>query len=293
MKELFPDGTGNIVEEATWQQLMHTLKSDESIIDKTNATLKIKEALIGSVKSRASHGCGVLFSGGVDSATIAMILNQLGVCFKCFTVGTQDSKDLLFAEKIAEEYGFENVVKIFNEDKVIQLFKDVIKLLNRTDTVSVGVGSVMLGGLKLAKKNNCSCVFTGLGAEEIFGGYQRHIEAADLNRECWRGLLDVFWERDLKRDCTIAKHVGIGVATPFLDSEVIKAAMMIPAKFKYKEGYKKYVLREAAEELGLKHEYAFRRKLAGQYGSGFDKVLERAAKQKGFEKKRDYLKSLS
>lgn len=281
-----------LIREDEWKLIVESTKSDVGYhIEKDSNSLY--EKLIKAVEIRVEENCGVLFSGGVDSVTIALILKHLGVRFTCFTIGTKESKDIAIAKEIAQQYGFNLKIKTFSESGVIDLFKEVIQLVNRVDTVSVSVGAVALAGLRFAKENNCNLVFTGLGAEEIFGGYQRHIEANDLNQECWRGLRDVFWQRDLKRDCAIAKHVGVNVATPFLDPEVTKTAMMIPANMKYVDGYRKVILREVAEELGLKHEYAFRRKLAGQYGSGFDKVLEKAAKQKGFKMKREYLNSLN
>ncbi len=71
---------------------------------------------------------------------------------------------------------------------------------------------------------------------------------------------------------------------PFLDDELIIAAMGIPGEHKIKNGHKKAVLREIAEEMGLPHEIAWREKRAAQYGSGFDKAFDKLAKQKGIIK---------
>ena len=55
---------------------------------------------------------------------------------------------------------------------------------------------------------------------------------------------------------------------------------------------KKIILREAAEFLGLKKEFAWRKKQAAQYGSNFVNGIEKLAKRKGFKMKKDYLMSL-
>ncbi|MDP4012946.1 MAG: asparagine synthase-related protein, partial [Candidatus Nanoarchaeia archaeon] len=54
----------------------------------------------------------------------------------------------------------------------------------------------------------------------------------------------------------------------------------------------KIVLREAAVKLGLPKEFAYRPKKAAQYGSKFDKTIQKLALKKGFEHKQDYLESL-
>ena len=55
---------------------------------------------------------------------------------------------------------------------------------------------------------------------------------------------------------------------------------------------KKIILREAAEFIGLKKEFAWRKKQAAQYGSNFVNGIEKLAKRKGFKMKKDYLMSL-
>jgi len=81
-------------------------------------------------------------------------------------------------------------------------------------------------------------------------------------------------------------------AHTILDKDLIVSAMAIPAEEKIKGEIKKHILRVIAEELGLSHEFAFRKKQAAQYGSKIDKAIERLAKSKGFRYKRDYLSSL-
>ena len=157
--------------------------------------------------------------------------------------------------------------------------------------VNVGVGSVELACIEMAKQDNIKFLFTGLGSEEIFAGYERHKLAKDKQAECWKGLT-VMYERDLLRDMAIATKQGIFFSTPFLDKELIGVAMRIPDKFKIDDFNAKIILREIAEELGLPQEIAWRGKRAAQYGSRIDKAISKLAKKQGFEYKKDYLKSL-
>lgn len=86
------------------------------------------------------------------------------------------------------------------------------------------------------------------------------------------------------RDFTIGEKLGFGLRLPFLEDEVIKKAMGIPSEKKINKEHKKIILREIAEDLGLPKEIAWRQKKAAQYGSGFDKVMERLAKKAGLSK---------
>ena len=77
-----------------------------------------------------------------------------------------------------------------------------------------------------------------------------------------------------------------------MDENVIKLAMQIDAKHKISNEQKKIVLREIAEEMGLDKEFAWRKKLGAQYGSKFDRAIEKLTKTNNFKTKGDYLMSL-
>jgi diphthine-ammonia ligase len=292
MAELFLDENKGLISEEIWQKKVNKLRTDKPIADKKQAVQKLEKSLVSAVKKRAVKKCGLMFSGGVDSALIALILKKLDADFMCYALGTPQSKDLAYAIKIAEELDFPIRTKTFRPIEIEKTVKKLIKLFGHSDIVTISVGYVVYEATMLALNDKVRNIFTGLGSEEIFGGYQRHGKSHDINKECWQGLLNQFWKRDLSRDSKIADHLKVSYATPFLDEEVIKTAMSIPGEFKRNEEYKKVILREVAEELGLPHEYSFRRKLAAQYGSGFDKALHKIARTHGFKKKTDWLDSL-
>ena len=145
--------------------------------------------------------------------------------------------------------------------------------------------------LREAKKDKIKNVLGGLGSEEIFAGYERHLKAKDKHKECWDGLKNLY-ERDLSRDIAVSKALNINILCPFLDKELIKYAMQIDSSLKITDQEKKIILRETAVYLGLEKEFAFRKKLAAQYGSGFHKAIDKLARKNGFKLKQDYLNSL-
>ncbi len=300
MKEIFLDENENLIAEEKWKSFIVSIQSDFNNLetDKEKAISILKEKIVNAVKKRTQNleHFGILFSGGVDSSLIALICKKLNLDFTCYSIGLENSKDVEAAKKVADFYNFDLKYKIFTLEEFEKIIKNTIKILKNSEIVWVSVGSVLYAAGNLALKDNVKVLFSGLGSEEIFAGYQRHGKAFERNfkevhKECGRGLKNM-WKRDLKRDFLISKNLDLGLRTPFLDLELIKSAMQIHPIFKINKTDKKIILREVAKDLGLKEEFAFRPKKAAQYGSNFVKGIDKLARKNGFKLKKDYLQSL-
>lgn len=238
---------------------------------------------------------GVLFSGGVDSTLIAYCLKELGVEFICYTAALEGEKlsaarDLVSAREVAKKYGFQLKENILNVDEMEPVLKDVVKIIDSTNVVKAGVAMPLYLCMQKASEDKVGALFSGLGSEEIFAGYERHI-SEDINRECRKGLQEI-QERDLERDNALAEHFNMKLLLPFLEKELVEYALEIPGEYKIVNEHKKMILREAAINIGLKEEDAMRKKLGAQYGSKFDRGLQKLAKLKGFRYKSEYLNNL-
>ena len=290
---------GKLIPQELWIKFVSSLENRFDALETNSGRAKreVAKAVVNAVKRRIVPKFGVLFSGGVDSSLIALVCRQLKCNFTCYTVGIDGSDDIAWAQKAANEYGFNFKYRVLSLEEFENILKDAIKILNDADIVKASVGSVLYSAGKLAASDGNNVLFGGLGSEEIFAGYQRHEEAfgnnnfESLHKECWSGLKNM-WQRDLTRDFAIAKKLGLDLRTPFLDKEVIKTAMSVHPMYKVDKTNKKIILREAAEFLGLKREFAWRKKQAAQYGSNFVNGIEKLAKRKGFKYKKDYLQSL-
>lgn len=268
------------------------IKEIESLKAKGKSTREeLKKAIVDAVKKRIpKKKFGIMFSGGVDSSLIALICKQANADFICYTIGYgETARDVEWAKKVAKDLGLNLKIKILSFDEAKKYIVKTAKLLGEIErpVVHAGVGAVVMAAADLAKKDKVNILFGGLGSEEIFAGYERH-KGKNINDECWFGLKRMI-EGDLKRDFLVSKEMKINVLTPFLDKEVIKTAMKIPGSKKMNKEYKKVILREIAEELGLSKEFAWRKKKAAQYGSRLDKAIKKLA---GKQQKGDYLKSL-
>ncbi|PIN81652.1 hypothetical protein COV11_01490 [Candidatus Woesearchaeota archaeon CG10_big_fil_rev_8_21_14_0_10_30_7] len=266
--------------ETEWIEYINDLEARS----KPSTKEEVKQALINAVKSRIpQEHFGIFFSGGVDSTLLAFICKQANADFTCYAVGLEDAPDIIESKKVAEIICLELKQKTFTLEEAHELFKRSAKIFEKPDTLNIGVGGVIIAATELAKEDNVTIFMGGLGSEEIFAGYQRHLDAKDPHAECWNGLKNM-WQRDFVRDVTIAKALGITVLCPFLDKDLIIKSMGIPADKKINKEFKKIILREIAEELGLPKEFAWRPKKAAQYGSYFDKALIKLAKKSSLDK---------
>ena len=295
----------NLVSFEEWKQRMESIKSsiksselaeNKVVENEDDCIFNVSESLVDAVSSRARSRLGIFFSGGVDSTTLAFLCKQIGIKFSCYSVGLSDSQDLEWSKRISRYYDFDLIYKEYTLDEAEDIIKRSASLLlpkvnavseNNNPAVTVGVGSVIMAARELSENNY---FFSGLGSEEIFAGYERHALAKDINSECWNGLVNM-WSRDLVRDFTLCKELKMDVVTPYLDKDLITDAMKVPGHFKIVSEVKKMILRKAAINLGLDEEFAMRPKRAAQYGSGFDKAIEKLASRKGLNKG-DYLRGL-
>ncbi len=246
---------------------------------------------------------GVLFSGGVDSTSICFILKELGVDFICYTAaleepGMEKAPDLVWAQKAAKKYNFPLKIRKINLKQTEKYVKKTASIIKSSNVVKIGVALPFLLALEQAQKDGTKYVFSGLGTEEIFAGYERHKKAAEkkeINKECLAGIRMIY-QRDLERDLRVAEYCGLKLLLPFLDKKLVDFALKIPGKYKIgkirksgegKEKEKtlgKLIFRQAMQDLGLDKEVAMRPKKAVQYGSKIDRALGKLAKKQGKSK---------
>ena len=255
---------------------------------------EIKDNFLKAVEKRVPEGdLGLLFSGGVDSTLIAAALQELGKDFRAYTAGIQHGnvnapRDMDWAQEIAEEMNIELEAYESSLEEVEKELPEIADWISSSSVVKNGVALPFHMALK-GSRNSEQVIMSGLGSEQLYAGYHR--QQGYLNKECLSGLRSIF-ERDLYRDNVISFRNGREIRLPFLDHELIEHALTIPEEYKVKDEYRKYVLRKAAEKLGVPEKVAWRGKTAAQYGSNFDKAIDRLSRDEGFDHKQEYLNSL-
>ena len=272
-------------------QLEKELKNTRLLSNKREIIPELASILTNAIDKRVKGKTGIAFSGGVDSTLIAFICKKLKKEIALYNVGLKGSKDTEWAKKISKHYKWNLKQIIVTLEEAEAIIKKIVKMLPDPSVVKVGVACPEYIVLKQAKKDKVKTVLGGLGSEEIFAGYERHLLAKDKHKECWIGLKTLY-EKDLSRDFAVSNALKVNILCPYLDKDLVKYAMQIDSSLKITEQEKKIILRETAVHLGLKKEFAFRKKLAAQYGSGFHKAIDKLSRKNGFKFKKDYLNSL-
>jgi len=272
-----------------FEHLRPQLKQKPFLTNKEEIIAQLKILLRKAISSKEK--VGIAFSGGLDSSLLALLSPHC----QLYTVGLENSDDIAWSIKVAKDLKKPITTKIISLPEAERIIKDVVKILNSTDVTHVGIGCVVYAVLEMAKQDSIKTVFGGLGAEEIFGGYKRHIEYGknldNIHDHLWEGLYGME-KRDFARDLPLAKHFDIELVAPFLNEELVTYAMQIDPKLKINNERRKIVLQETAFILGLPKDVAYRPKMAAQYSSKFDRAMEKLAKKNGFSLKKEYLQSL-
>ncbi len=258
---------------------------------------KTEKHLLQAIQKRLpdpGQKLGILFSGGIDSTILAHICKHLGREFVCYTAaleedGMGEAQDLAAAQKAAEELGFDLKVKKLDLAATRKYLEKIIPLIEDTNGVKAGVALTLYAACERAKEDGVTVILSGLGSEEIFAGYERHKKSHDINKECLAGLRKIY-ERDLYRDDVLSMDNNIEMRLPFLDRDLVEHALTIPASLKLNDNENKIILRDIARKQGVPEAFAARKKKAAQYGSKFDRALQRLAKKEGFKTKSAFLR---
>ncbi|MTE26544.1 asparagine synthase (glutamine-hydrolyzing) [Winogradskyella ouciana] len=162
---------------------------------------------------------GVLLSGGLDSSLIAALM-QKGTSknVNSFTIkmGANDLKkqgivdDSFYAKQVAEDFGFIHK-EIHITPNIIELLPKMVYHLEEILVDPAAINTYLISDL--AKQAGIPVLLSGIGADEIFGGYRIHRAMSAFNQ--WGPLIN---NKLVKRTSAIAKN------TP-------ESLFMIPKKY--------------------------------------------------------------
>lgn len=245
----------------------------------------IEMNLIRSVKKRlmADVPFGVLLSGGLDSSLIASITSRLikednknTFCnnLHSFSIGLENSPDLLAARKVATFLGTIHHELLFTVQDGIDSIKDLIYYLETYDVTTIRASTPMFLMSRKIKSHGIKMVLSGEGADEIFGGYLYFHQSPNDNEfheECKKRVNDLY-----KFDCLRANKStmawGLEARVPFLDKRFLELCIPIHPKNKCHNKIEKYALRKAfdcPENPYLPNEILWRQKEQFTDGVGY------------------------
>ena len=264
----------------------------------------LADDLYSAVEKRVENivDVGLIFSGGVDSTILAVILDKISknrqnridngessipLKLRLYSVGVENSQDIKFSKEIAEELNLPLKTIIIDEDTVKESIKPVLTAIEDDNVMKLGVGMTIYLASKAMKEDGIRVALSGQGADELFGGYNRYLKHFDdnslfdayfaLDEEIYHDIANMY-HVNLERDDAVAMANGVELRVPFLDKEIVNLALDIPARYKIKNGedlLRKHILRDVAKSIGVPDYIAERPKKAAQYGSGINKILKK------------------
>ncbi|MDP2974194.1 MAG: asparagine synthase-related protein [Candidatus Diapherotrites archaeon] len=246
---------------------------------------KLAQALAESIEKNCNtlSKAAVLFSGGVDSALVAKAVSAQVPHTSLFVSGFPGSSALSAAERGAKQLRLPLRKIILSEKKLKKAIPKIKKIIKTNPPLHLQIALPIYFAMQAAKKAGFKHVFTGMGADELFLGYdyfrrtfngKNTVAIKKLQKE----KLSAFWKNDFKRDSAIAKALGLRLHAPFLFPAFMKAALALPVKrnlHSKNDVLRKHALRSLALYLGIPQEIAFKRKKAVQYDSGVSKRLKK------------------
>ena len=238
-------------------------------IEDTISINMIRELLYKSVQKRllTDRPFGCLLSGGIDSSIITAIVNKLihkdGKKVNTFSIGFENSPDILNAEKVALHLGTNHKTFIVTEQEMLNAIEPTIKQIESYDTTTVRASVPMyLLSKYINETTDVKVIYSGEGADELSGSYLYFHNAPSplsFQKECIRLIQDVQYFDVLRGDKTTAGN-GLEIRVPFFDKKFVQEYMSIKPSLKVvRNGYEKYLLRKTFENE-LPHDIVWRRK---------------------------------
>jgi asparagine synthase (glutamine-hydrolysing) len=210
----------------------------------------------------------VLVSGGLDSSVIAALaqrhskqrIEDGGLSpawwpqLHSFAIGLDGSPDLAAARIAAKAIGTIHHELNFTIQDGLDALSDVIYHIETFDVTSIRASTPMFLMARRIKSMGIKMVFTGEGADEVFGGYlyfHKAPNALEFHAETIRKL-DLLYKYDCLRANKSMAAWGIEARVPFLDREFLDVAMGFDSADKMvtqARPMEKWVLRKAFEGL--------------------------------------------
>ena len=240
----------------------------------------LAEQLKNSIKNYVPERCSIAFSGGLDSSIIAHLALQLGKKIELIVVGVEGCMDFEQALEAADILGTDLKKIPVHKDNILETVQSLIEILPQRSLMDLSLASIFH---IVSRNSTTKNIVAGQGADELFGGYWKYVEmfrriGEKVNEHILRDLENLYIT-NLERDELAVASAKSTLTTPYLTRRIYELSKSIELKMKLREVdgeiVRKWILRKAAEALGVPEKLRLRPKKAAQYGSGVFKIVKK------------------
>lgn len=221
-------------------------------------TARLAQAQFDAYKKRSEAGSPAANGTPTEETTLA-----LWPRLHSFSIGLENSPDLIAARKVADFLGTVHHEFVFTVQEGLDAIPEVIYHLETFDVTTVRASTPMYLLSRKIKATGVKMVLSGEGSDEIFGGYLYFHAAPDgksFHQECVRRVKNLHTSDCLRANKSTMAW-GLEARVPFLDKAFLDVAMNINAEEKrFSKGIdqgidgdgrpkmEKYILRKAFDE---------------------------------------------
>lgn len=151
----------------------------------------VREKLTESVQRRmvSDVPLGTFLSGGVDSSIVTLIASQFDKSIPAFSIGFPDQPyfdESQKATEIANHLGVDHHILEVSEDDIDEHLDDILNAMDEPFADSSGILVNMLS--EFARKK-VKVSLSGDGADELFGGYNKHRALLRSTQSDWKNRI--------------------------------------------------------------------------------------------------------
>ncbi|MFN7965642.1 MAG: asparagine synthase (glutamine-hydrolyzing) [Acidobacteriota bacterium] len=188
---------GQVSVKPWWQVTIGSDDSESRVLEEELADL-LASAL--DLQMISDVPIGALLSGGLDSSlVVALMRRRTTSSVRTFTIGFRDedrrfesmSRDDLYARGIAARLGCQHSEIVITPD-VLSLLPELVWHMDEPIADPAAINTALIS--RAARDAGVVVLLNGMGADEIFGGYRKHM--ACLLADSYRALLPS-WLRSL------------------------------------------------------------------------------------------------
>lgn len=233
--------------------LLRLGEDEPMIVDVDDAIATVRRTLVEAITRRVDTDLpvGVILSGGLDSSIVATQVARLHPDCVAFTVGAPGSEDLEYARRLTADLGIAHVVVELSPRSITTAqVKEALRIAECTEYGDAINAVVSMAVFRAVHEHGIKVAIVGDGSDELFGGYGMYQDVdADMARRLFLHKIRHLSRTELQRVDRTSMDQCVESRVPYLDLDMLLLSMRVPLAFKVRDGYEKWVLRRAFEDV--------------------------------------------